>query len=132
MNQDSPEEDRQHEIIWRNLFDETEFLLKDFAHQGLIGSDDYWLVDEDWGWDVLQIELPLSLAWPPIAKKLQLILARYPDWRITIRLADRPEGWPGMGIVISRDSIIEDLKREFFQGEFRLIVFDGHVRTHDE
>jgi hypothetical protein len=124
MDQDSSEEDRQHEIIWRKLFDETELLLKDFAHQGLIGSDDYWLVDEDWGWDVLQIELPLSLAWPPIAKKLQLILARYADWRITIRLADRPEGWPGMGIVISQDKIIDDLKREYFPAEFRSITFD--------
>ncbi len=116
--------DNAHERVWKNLFDETEAILKDFARQGLIGESDYWLVDEDWGWDVLQVELPLSLAWPPIAKKLQLILERYPDWRITIRLAGRPQGWPGMGIVISRDKIIDDLKREYFPELLRSLTFD--------
>ncbi len=115
---------RAHEIIWKKLFDEAEAVLKDFAHEGIIGEKDYWLVDEDWGWDVLQIELPLSLAWPPIAKKLQLILERHPDWRITIRLAGRPQGWPGMGIVISRDKIIDDLKREYFPELLRSLTFD--------
>lgn len=116
--------DNAHERVWKNLFDETEAILKDFARQGLIGESDYWLVDEDWGWDVLQVELPLSLAWPPIAKKLQLILERHPDWRITIRLAGRPQGWPGMGIVISRDKIIDDLKREYFPELLRSLTFD--------
>jgi hypothetical protein len=115
--------DNAHERVWKNLFDETEAILKDFARQGLIGESDYWLVDEDWGWDVLQVELPLSLAWPSIAKKLQLVLPRYPDWRITIRLAERPQGWPGMGIVISSDKIIDDLKREYFPIEFRHMNF---------
>lgn len=116
--------DNAHERVWKNLFDETEAILKDFARQGLIGESDYWLVDEDWGWDVLQVELPLSLAWPPIAKKLQLILERHPDWRITTRLAGRPQGWPGMGIVISRDKIIDDLKREYFPELLRSLTFD--------
>ncbi len=123
MDEEYPEELRAHDAIWRKLFDEAEAILKDFARQRIIGESDYWLVDEDWGWDVLQIELPLSLAWPPIAKKLQLILAQYPDWRITIRLAGRPQGWPGMGIVISRDKIIDDLKREYFPIEFRHMNF---------
>ncbi len=123
MSDNDPEEIRAHERVWKNLFDETEAILKDCARQGIIGETDYWLVNEDWGWDVLQVELPLSLAWPSIAKKLQLLLARYPDWRITIRLAGRPQGWPGMGIVISSDRIIDDLKREYFPVEFRSMSF---------
>lgn len=117
------EQARAHEHVWRKLFDEVEAILKDFVREGRIGGNDYWLVDEDLGWDVLQIELPLSLTWPSIAKKLQLVLARYPDWRVTIRLAGRPPEWPGMGIVISSDRIIDDLKREYFPIEFRNISF---------
>lgn len=105
------------------VFDEVEFILKDFVHRELIGPDDYWLVDEDWGWDVLQIELPLSLAWPALVRELQVVLLRYADWRITIRLADRPKEWPGMGVVIAHDKIIDDLKREFFPPGFRDITF---------
>lgn len=120
---DDLEETRAHERVWKMLFDKAEAVMKDFARQGMVGESDYWLVDEDWGWDVLQIELPLSLAWPSIAKKLQLVLARYPEWRITIRLAGREQGWPGMGIVISSDGIIDDLKREYFPVEYRSMSF---------
>jgi len=123
MSENDRDDQRSHQVIWKKLFDETEALLKDFAHQGLIGADDFWIVDEDWGWDVLQVELPLSLAWPSLAKKLQSVLARYPDWRITIRLAGREQGWPGMGIVISRDNIIDDLKREYFPAQFHSMIF---------
>jgi hypothetical protein len=62
MDADDSEEDQQHELIWRKLFDETETVLRDFAHRRLIGPNDYWLVDEDWGWNILQVELPLSQA----------------------------------------------------------------------
>jgi hypothetical protein len=36
---------RAHEFIWKKLFDEAEAVLKDFAHKGIIGEKDYWLVD---------------------------------------------------------------------------------------
>jgi len=124
MSESHPNDQRSHQVVWKELFNETESLLKDFAYQGLIGLDDFWIVDEDWGWDVLQVELPLSLAWPPLAKKLQSILARYPDWRITIRLSGREQGWPGMGIVISRNNIIDDLKREYFPIQFHNMAFE--------
>jgi hypothetical protein len=116
--------DDAHERIWKKLFDEAEAILKDFAREGIISDSDYWLVNEDWGWDVVQIELPLSLAWPSIVKRLQLILARYPDWRVTVRLAGRPQGWPGMGIVISSDTIVDDLKRDYFPIVFRGMSFE--------
>lgn len=114
---------RVHERIWMSLFDEVEAILKDFVRQGLIGSDDYWLVDEDWGWNILQVELPLSQAWPALVRELQTLLSRYRDWRIAIRSADRPKGWPGMGVIVAHDGIIDDLKREYFPVEFRSISF---------
>lgn len=123
MDADDSEEDQQHELIWRKLFDETETVLKDFAHRRLIGPDDYWLVDEDWGWNILQVELPLSQAWPALVRELQTLLSRYRDWRIAIRSADRPKGWPGMGVIVAHDGIIDDLKREYFPVEFRSISF---------
>ena len=123
MDADDSEEDQQHELIWRKLFDETETVLKDFAHRRLIGPDDYWLVDEDWGWNILQVELPLSQAWPALVRELQTLLSRYRDWRIAIRSADRPKGWPGMGVIVAHDGIIDDLKREYFSVEFRGMTF---------
>lgn len=123
MSADDLEEERAHELIWKKLFDEIEALLKDFVHRGLIGLDNYWLVDEDWGWDVLQIELPLTAVWPALVGRLQDILVQYPDWRITVRVADRPEGWPGMGIIVSRDRVVDDLKREFLPAGLRDMTF---------
>jgi len=121
MSEDDLE--KAHERTWKRLCDEAEEILKDLVREGIIGDSDYWLVDEDWGWDVLQIELPLTLVWTSLAGRLQAILVRYPEWWITIRVADRPEGWPGMGVVVSRDRIIDDLKREFLPANLRDMTF---------
>jgi hypothetical protein len=49
----------------------------------------------------------------------------YPDWYITIRVAvpGKEKIWPGMGLIIYSDEVIDELRRDFLPAEFRDVFF---------
>jgi hypothetical protein len=113
-------EDRES---WLTLYTAIKTLLDLFGDQ----ENDYWLVDDDWGWQVQQVEFQnLDLLRPEVIKSLQALLAGYPDWLITVRIGvpGKRGIWPGMGLRIYWDKIVDDLKREYLPAEFRDMRFD--------
>lgn len=106
---------------WLVLHDRITEVLDRFGRKDAFGKGDYWLVDDNWGWYRQQVEIQnLDLLKPHIIRRLRALLADFPDWDITVRV-DVPgteERWPGMGLVIYHDEIVDELRREFLPAEF--------------
>jgi hypothetical protein len=62
---------------------------------------------------------------PHIIKALQDLLAPYPDWYIEIGVAvpDKYGIWPGMGLIVYPDEVVDELRRDFLPAEFRDVFF---------
>lgn len=128
MNNQSDDDDAplsQQELEWGRLYDRIAEYLRPLGTQSPIGEGDYWLLDENWGQYLHRIEIQnLNLLAPTVIKGLQSLLTDYPDWDIAMAV-DVPGTemrWPGMGLVISRDRIVDELQREFLPkqiGEFQ-------------
>ncbi len=125
------EDDAVQEQQWQALHDRITETLDRFGRKDPIRKGDYWLLDENWGWNRQQIEFQnLALLRPDIIHALRALLADLPDWDMTIRI-DVPgteESWPGMGLVVSYNEIIDDLHREYFPPEFRNFFYDDSRR----
>jgi hypothetical protein len=75
----------------------------------------------------------LALFYPTCIKALQALLIDFPDWEITVRV-DVPgteKKWPGMGIIIASDEIIDELQRDYLPPEFRDLKYEGSRRVFD-
>lgn len=123
------EEIRAHERIWQGLHDKATALLDTFGEKDYCGRADYWIVDDDWGWDVLQVEIQhLKMIRPIVISKLKQVLADYPGWHIAVRV-DVPgteKQWPLMGLLVFHDRVIDHLEREYLPGEFRNLRYDSN------
>jgi len=86
MDEDDPEEIRIHEAIWQKIYDAVGAVFSDLQRQGMIGERDYFVVEDDWGWNIVQTEIVISHLWPQIARRFQSILADFPDWAITMQV----------------------------------------------
>lgn len=110
------------EAEWSRLHDLITETLNRFGHKDAFGKGDYWLLDDNWGWYRHQLEVPnLDLLKPHVIKALQALLANYPNWDITVRVdvPGKEKIWPGMGIIIYPDEIVDELQRDFLPQEFR-------------
>ncbi len=109
------------ETEWSCLYDLIMETLDRYGRKDPFGKGDYWLLDENWSWHCHQLEFQnLNLFRPEIVKALQGLLADFPDWEIAIRV-DVPamDGkWPGMGLIISTDKIVDELQRRYLPEEF--------------
>jgi hypothetical protein len=115
------DEEAKQELEWQILYDRISQTLDRFGKRDAFGKGDYWLVDDNWGWHRQQVEIQnLKMLAPEVIELLQRSLADFEDWDITVRV-DVPGSshWPAMGIVIARDEIVDELKREFLPAEFR-------------
>lgn len=124
MAESSATQDQERE--WQPLHDMITETLDRFGRKDPVGKGDYWLLDENWGWFVQQLEFQnLNLFRPEIVKCLQGLLAEFPDWEITIRVSvPAMEGkWPGMGLVVSCDKIVDELQRQYLPEEFRNFIY---------
>ena len=114
------------EAEWQHLHDLITETLDRHGRKDAFGKGDYWLLDENWSWRCHQLEFQnLELFRPEIVKTLQALLADYPDWEIAIRV-DVPamDGkWPGMGLVVSADKIVDELQRQYLPDEFRTYTY---------
>lgn len=117
---------------WQILHDRITKTLDGFrARKDAFGKGDYWLVDEDLGLYRQKLEVQnLNLLQPHIIKSLQALLNGYPDWEIMFQVAvpGKEDIWPGMGLIIHDDEIIDDLQREFLPEEFRHVTYPGSKR----
>jgi hypothetical protein len=122
----STADEMAQERDWQTLHDAITATLDRFGRKNAFGRGDYWLVDDNWGRLSQQLEFQnLELFKPHIIKALQDLLVDYPDWYITIRVAvPEKEGiWPGMGLIIYSDEVVDELRRGFLPAEFRDVVF---------
>lgn len=113
---------------WQALHDKITETLNRFGTKDAFGKGDYWLVDDNWGWYRHQLEFQnLNLFHPDIIRALQALLIDFPDWEITARVdaIGKEESWPGMGLIVARDKIVDELRREFLPPEFQSFHYQG-------
>lgn len=117
----SNEKERVQEAEWFRLHDLITKTLDRFGKKNAFRESDYWLLDDNWGWYRHQVEVQnLDLLKPHVVKALQAVLAGYPNWDITVRVdvPGKEKIWPGMGIIIYPDEIVDELQRDFLPQEF--------------
>ena len=116
---------------WQILHDEITRVLDGFGRKDAFGRGDYWLVDDNYGPRRHRLEFQnLDLFQVDILRQLQDVLRGFHDWRMTIQV-DVPgteSTWPGMGLIVYADEIIDELQRDFLPARFRDLVF-GTVST---
>lgn len=116
----------QQEEEWPRLYDLITQTLAPLGKDDALAGGDYWLLEDNLGWFRHQLEFQnLDLFRPAVVKSLQALLADFPDWEITIRVAS-PEvdkNAPGMGLVVSCDKIDDELQRQYLPAEFRDYVY---------
>jgi hypothetical protein len=122
----STAEEAAQQRDWQVLHDAITATLDRFGRKDAFGEGDYWLLDDNWGRLSQQLEFQnLKLFKPQIVRALQDLLAGYPDWVITVRVAvpGKEKIWPGMGLIIYSDEVIDELRRDFLPAEFRDVFF---------
>jgi hypothetical protein len=128
------DEDAVYESEWQTLHDRMIETLDQFGKKDGFRRGDYWLVDESWGWERQQVEVQnLEFLRPNVIKALQALLADFPKWDIAI-MVDVPgteDTWPGMGLIVSRKRIVDDLQREFLPEQYRDLAYEGAQRFPD-
>jgi hypothetical protein len=116
---------------WQILHDAITRVLDRYGRKNAFGKGDYWLVDDNYGPRRHRLEFQnLDLFRTDILQQLQAVLAGYPDWRITIQV-DVPgteKIWPGMGLIVYENEIIDELQRDFLPERFRHTIF-GTIST---
>jgi hypothetical protein len=106
---------------WQLLHDAITGVLDLYGLKDPFRKGDYWLLDENWGRYSQQLEFQnLQLFDTLILTALQDLLRQFPDWYITIRVdvVGKEDQWPGMGVIVYRDRIVDDLKRDFLPSGF--------------
>jgi hypothetical protein len=120
--------DPDQEREWQTLQDRIIDLLQRFGRKDAFGDGDYWLLDDNWGRHRQELEIQnLNLLQPHIIKSLQALLADLPNWYITaqVDVSGKEDIWPGMGVIIYPDEIVDELRREFLPEEFRNFSYES-------
>ena len=119
--------DDTHERIWRSLYDRAVVALDPFGKIDCFGKADYWIIDDDWGPDFLQVEVTnLRLLRRDAIGALKRVLDDYSEWQIIVRVFARENETPlpPMGLLISDGRVFDDLKREYLPPEFRQLTYE--------
>jgi hypothetical protein len=118
----SNDADPAQERDWQILHDRIAHVLDQFGRRDAFGRGDYWLVDDNWGQYRHLIEIQnLDLLQPHIIRALQAQLADYPRWELCVGVdvVREDRKWPGMGLIIYSDEIVDKLERAYLPPEFR-------------
>jgi hypothetical protein len=119
-------EDSAPDPRWQTVQDAITGLLQKLGTEYSAGRGDWYIVDEDTGRLMNEIELlNLDLLRPSLVRSLQDLLLHFPDWTITVAVRGQSADGsrPGMGLFIYSDSIIDDLRRENLPPEFADMKF---------
>lgn len=117
---------------WHILYARIAATLDRFGRRDAFGNGDYWLIDDNLGARRHLLEIQnLDLLKPHIVKSLQSLLSDYPDWEISagIDVIKDNRNWPGMGLIIYSDEIIDKLERDYLPPEFRDLRYEGSRRV---
>ncbi|MDC7787599.1 hypothetical protein PQJ75_24365 [Rhodoplanes sp. TEM] len=118
----------EQEETWSRLYDRITRLLGGFGVADPLGSGDYLVVDDNYGFRSNTVEIhSLAMLRPAVVSALQAQLEDADDWEIVVTV-DVPgtEGhWPPMGLIIRRDEIVDGLQRSYLPKELRDIAYEG-------
>jgi hypothetical protein len=113
---------------WSELYERLTDILQPYGEDAMDGGD-YFLVDENFGRYVHQVEMhKLHMLRPEIIKALQGVLAGHPDWEIEISVSIPEEDIvidPGEGLTLHDDGIIDALDRALLPKEYQDLVYEG-------
>ena len=117
-----------HERIWQSLHDKATAALDAFGTKDYRGRADYWIVDDDWGPDLLQVEIknPRMLQRDAIGA-LKRVLDDFPGWQIIVRVFARKgeSPLPEMVLLISDGRVFDYLNRDHLPAEFRQLSYES-------
>ena len=117
---------------WEVLFVKIQEALSPFGEHWDLETKkgDYWLVDDNWRNFQHRLQMQnLALLEPVVITTLQKVLEGYPDWQIAVSPDPPTKGqWPGMGLIIRYDEIIDELKREYLPKEYQNLNYPGARR----
>jgi hypothetical protein len=119
---------RAHERIWQSVHDKATAALDAFGRKDYRGRADYWIVDDDWGPDLLQVEINnLRMLQRDAIGALKHVLDSYPKWQIIVRVFARKgeAPLPPMGLLISDGLVFDHLKRDYLPEEFQRLTYEG-------
>lgn len=120
---------------WRALHDRITDLLDRFGRKNAFRRGDYWLLDEDWGHRRQEVEIQnLNFLKPDIIHALRDLLSDYPRWEIWVQVDVRgkEDEWPGMGLIIHKDGILDELQRRYLPEEFQGLRYEDSRRLFDK
>jgi hypothetical protein len=118
----------KQEREWILLHDRITAALDGFGKKDPFGNGDYWLVDDNWGTELHQIEFQnLNLLQPSVIKTLQGLLGDFTKWRITVcaDIAAPRTTFPPSDLTLYHDYIVDDLPREFLPEQLRNVSYEG-------
>lgn len=121
-------EDLEQERIWTALREQVLEALHYFGIEDHLGDADYLVVDDNYGWKRITIEIhKLHMLNPRVVAVLKQLVLLFPGWEIVIAV-DIPgtEGkWPPMGVIIRPHETVDDLRREYLPQEWQGVSYPG-------
>jgi hypothetical protein len=121
----------EQDRLWRLLYKSVIDFLPAYGGEDHFGNADYLVVDDNYGWNRVTIEIhKLRMLNPEIVAGLRDIVASYSDWEIVVAV-DIPgtEGrWPPMGIIVGPHEVIDDLRREFLPADWQDVSYPNSKR----
>jgi hypothetical protein len=131
----APEDDEQASV-WELLYEQVCALLKIYGIENGFGEADFLVVDDNYGWREVHIEVHrLRMLAPPIIVELQSLLQSFPGWQISVAVhvpGTKPD-WPPMGLKIRGHEIVDGLRRQYFPEPYRSFRYEGsRVGTEDD
>lgn len=121
------DEDKQADE-WQLLYERVTGLLAQYGKENPIGKGDYLVVDDNYGWRRITIEVQkLKMFEPKIVNSLRGVLIDFPEWEIVaaVDVPDKKKVWPIMGLTIRKHEIIDGLQRQYFPAEFQNFEYAG-------
>jgi hypothetical protein len=113
---------------WNDLYKRIIQTLRQYGKDEATGDGDYWVVDDNYGWQRLIVNVfNLKMLNPSIILALRALLSELPNWSIVLAL-DVPgtEGkWPPMGVTIRKHEIIDGLERDYLPEPYRALSIPG-------
>lgn len=111
---------------WQLLYDRVSRVLAAHGIENSIGEEDYFLVDDNYGWYRSQVEIHnLKMLRPEIVRELRSALSDLPAWEITVSvdIPGKERTWPPMGLTIRKHEIIDGLQRRLFPIEYQNLQY---------
>lgn len=107
---------------WHQLYERVLALLVQYGIDDPVGQGDYWVVEDNYGWNRIIIGVHnLKMLSPEIVNALRELLSDLPKWEIVtyVDIPGKEKIWPKMGLTIRKHEIIDGLQRQLFPTEYQ-------------